>query len=82
VANADKIMKELTLQELRVQFEDMAKSCMFDITRSQTGEYEYDGRNTFILWAGYWECAKINGIIPADSDALKMNALPSYPPSP
>ena len=63
----------MNIDELRAQFETMAKSCMFDITRQESGEYRSSGRNTFILWAGYWECAKINGIIPPDSDALDMN---------
>lgn len=51
----------------------MAKSSMFDIERLPTGEYKCSGRNTFILWSGYWECAKRNGIINIESDVLKMN---------
>lgn len=55
-----------TLQELRSEFEEMAVSCMFDITRTKTGAYTDRGRSTYMLWAGYWECAKINGIITGD----------------
>lgn len=62
-----------TIDELRADFEKMAKSSMFNVQRYSSGEYESRGRNTFILWAGYWECAKKNGIIPDDSDVLKMN---------
>jgi len=63
----------ISLEELRKQFEGMAMSNMFDIERLPTGEYKSTGRNTFILWAGFWECAKNNGIIDHNSDALKMN---------
>lgn len=63
----------MTINQLRVGFENMARSCMFDIERHAGGEYKFSGRNTFTLWAGYWECAKINGIIDPDSDALDMN---------
>jgi len=38
--------------------------------REPNGEYKFSGRNTFTLWAGYWECAKINGLISSESDAL------------
>jgi len=62
-----------TVNELRIDFENMAMSNMFDIKRLPNGEYKSTGRNTFILWAGYWECAKINRIIDPESDALKMN---------
>ena len=62
-----------TIEKIRSDFERMAKSCFFDIDRLPNGEYKITGRNTFILWAGYWECAKANGVIPSDSSALKMN---------
>jgi len=62
-----------TIDEIRVEFESMARSCMFDIERIGDGEYRNTGRNTFILWAGFWECAKINGIIDPDSSVLDMN---------
>ncbi len=62
-----------TVNELRDEFECMAKSCKFDIERLPSGEYKSAGRNTFIFWCGYWECAKINGIILVDSDILKMH---------
>lgn len=62
-----------TIGELRVDFERMARSSMFDIDRLPSGEYKITGRNTFILWAGFWECAKINGIIDTESCALEMN---------
>lgn len=62
-----------TLSQLRSDFEHMAKSSFFDIERLSCGEYKTNGRNTFILWAGYWECAKSNGVIPPESSALDMN---------
>jgi hypothetical protein len=62
-----------TLIELREEFEEMAVNCMFDIERNSNGEYENTGRNTFMLWAGYWECARINGII-IGKDAEFKNA--------
>lgn len=62
-----------TVDELRQEFERMATGCMFDIERLANGEYKHRERNTFILWAGFWECAKINGVIDPESDALKMN---------
>ena len=63
----------MQVEELRINFEKMAKSSHFDIERLPGGEYKSTGRNTFILWAGYWECAKKFGVISPDSDALKMN---------
>ena len=62
-----------TIQELREQFERMAVSSHFDIVRMDNGEYRTSGRNTFMLWAGFWECAKINGVIDPESSALEMN---------
>jgi len=62
-----------TVNELRAEFERMAVSSFFDIDRLPNGEYKTTGRNTFMLWAGYWECAKANGVIPTDSCALTMN---------
>jgi hypothetical protein len=59
-----------TLQELRTDFELMAQKNMFGIIRdNQTGEYL---GTTFILWAGYWECAVKNNII-QDTDFRNMN---------
>lgn len=64
-------MEVKTLVKLREEFEHMAKSSMFSIKRNKHGEYM---GTTFCLWAGYWECAKINGIILGeDADVLKMN---------
>lgn len=63
----------MTVNELREDFEHMAKSSFFDIERLPNGEYKSSGRNTFMLWAGYWECAKAAGLIPFDSSALDMN---------
>jgi len=62
-----------TVSQLRGDFERMAKSSFFDIERLQNGEYKTSGRNTFMLWAGYWECAKLNGVIPPESGVLDMN---------
>lgn len=62
-----------TIDDLRTQFEYMAMSNFFDIERLDCGEYRSTGRNTFILWAGFWECAKINGIINPNSSVLDMN---------
>ena len=64
-------MKTKTLAELRAEFEDMAKNCMFDIERLPNGCYKDIGRNTFMLWAGYWQCAKINGIITGEEAEIK-----------
>lgn len=61
-----------SIPELRADFERMAKSSHFDIDRLDNGEYKATGRNTFILWAGYWECAKQNGVIPTDSTINEM----------
>ena len=67
-------MNMKTLIELREEFENMATDCMFDITRFSNGEYDDSGRNTFTLWAGYWQCAKINGIITGeDAKVENMN---------
>lgn len=56
-----------TLPQLRDEFEEMAARCMFDTTRSEkTGEYTLSGGQTFCLWAGYWECARKNGVIVGD----------------
>lgn len=63
-------METKTLAELRREFEHMAKNNMFGIGRTETGEYI---GTTFCLWAGYWECAKINGIIVGE-DAIWDNA--------
>ena len=63
-------MKTKTLDELRKEFEHMAKSSMFDIERNSSGEYK---GHTHTLWAGYWECAKANGIITGD-DVYWFNA--------
>lgn len=63
----------ITIGKLRDDFEDMAQCCHFDIERHVNGEYKTEGRNTFILWAGYWECARMNGVIDKNSDPLKMN---------
>jgi hypothetical protein len=52
-----------TLADLRAEFEHMAVSSMFGIERSMSGEYIGSRGQTFILWAGYWECAKSNGIL-------------------
>lgn len=62
-----------TLQELRSDFEKMAVYCMFDITRNKNGEYVDTPRSTYMLWAGYWECAKTNGIIEPHSDWIDSN---------
>ncbi len=63
--------KHKTLQTLRREFENMAIRCMFSIKRSpKTGEYF---GSTFILWAGYWECAVANDIIcEEDKDIERM----------
>ena len=66
-------MSYLTIDELRIQVEHMARSNMFDIQRVPSGEYKMSGRNTFILWAGFWECAKLHSVINPDSCALNMN---------
>lgn len=68
-------MTPKTLSQLREEFEDMAARCMFDLTRSEkTGEYIRSRGQTFCLWAGYWECAKKNGVIVgADADHLNMH---------
>lgn len=64
-------MKIKTIAELREEFERRAKSDKFGINRNEHGEYK---GSTFYLWAGYWECAKINGIISGeDADVMKMN---------
>lgn len=68
-------MAYLTVDELRIQFENMAKSNHFSIERKFHGEYESTGRNPFILWAGYWECARLHGIIRPESCALDMNLI-------
>jgi len=51
---------EMTIQELRNEFEDFAIRCHFDIRRRDNGEYH---GQTFILWAGYWECAVRRGAL-------------------
>lgn len=61
-----------TLGELRVDFEEMAQRCFFDISRNSNGEYIGSRGQTFILWAGYWECARKNGVIIGD-DAEHIN---------
>lgn len=58
-----------SLDDLRNDFEDMAARCMFGLSRRDNGEYK---GNTFILWAGYWECAVKNGVLRGD-DALRRN---------
>jgi hypothetical protein len=69
-------MKTKTLDELRAEFEDMASFCMFDIKRLPNGEYQNNGRSTFVLWGGYFQCAKINGIITGEDAEIKnMNKL-------
>ena len=66
-------MKTKTINELRAEFENMAMNNMFGITRNDQGEYI---GTTFCLWAGYWECAKINGIITGEDALFKnMNKL-------
>jgi len=50
-----------TIDELRVEFEEMAESKMFSIKRRTNGEYE--SMPTFLFWGGYCECAKAHGII-------------------
>ena len=49
-----------TMDELRKEFEDMAYSCFFDISRNEDNEYK---GFTFYLWGGYWKCALTHGII-------------------
>jgi len=61
-------MKIKTITELRQEFERMAMSCKFSIKRNGHGEYQ---GSTFCLWAGYWECAKNNGIIIGDDADYK-----------
>ncbi len=61
----------ISLTELRQQFEKMAKSSMFIIDRLPNGEYQNRGRSTFLLWAGYWECAVKNGIVVGDDRKIE-----------
>lgn len=53
------------LEELRVDFENMAKQKLFilDINKNSN---QYESWPTQLLWAGYWECAKINKIVEDD----------------
>ena len=63
-----------TLAELRKEFEYMAVRCMFGIERKDNGEYSGSGGQTFILWAGYWECARKNGVIVGvDAEYINMH---------
>lgn len=70
-----KNLQRISVKELRRQFEDMARLKHFDLERNCVGEYGSTERNTFILWAGYWECAKNNGIIPINSTVEDMHTL-------
>jgi len=63
----------LTLTELRAQFEVMAELNKFDVELDENFEYKTEPRNTFLLWAGYWECAKINGVI--DKKSMWIDAV-------
>ncbi|MBC2746214.1 MAG: hypothetical protein HF975_04260 [ANME-2 cluster archaeon] len=49
--------------KLRKKFEYMAHRKMYMMHRSERSG-EYTSSPTFNLWAGYWECAVENGIIP------------------
>jgi hypothetical protein len=70
-----KQINTLTLSALRIQFEVMAMTCKFDIKRNEKGEYPSDGRNTWMLWAGYFECAATNGIIVGDDADWSTEAI-------
>lgn len=57
----------MELAELRCNFELMARSCKFDIELNSHGEYKSSGRNTYMLWSGYWQCAVDNGLLSGDA---------------
>ena len=59
-----------TLAELRADFETMARNCMFILDRNKK-HGEYNSMPTFSLWAGYWECARLNKIIIGDDADFK-----------
>lgn len=64
-----------SLEELRIDFEGMARSCKFDISRMANGEYEHSGRNTFMLWADDGETALcpqcgVDSVLPGVGDIL------------
>lgn len=64
-----------TLQDLRTEFEKMAKSKMFYLDRIANGEYHK--MTTFMLWSGYWECAVNNKIITGqDAKIESLNICP------
>ena len=66
--NSDQDMEQLmTIDDLRNDFEEVAQFCHFDTRRLANGEYK--GSSTFVFWAGFWECARRNGLITGD-DAL------------
>lgn len=52
--------KTKSIGEFRAEFEDSARSCMFDVSRRDSGEYK---NATFFFWAGYWDCAIKNGVL-------------------
>lgn len=54
-------MKQLTLEELRKQFEREQKKYPMVNLRQENENY-IDGY-TWHLWKGYQECAKLNGIL-------------------
>lgn len=67
-------MKTKTIKQLRDEFERKAEFCMFDLRRNEKSG-EYLSMPTFNFWAGYWECAKENGVIVGgDADFRNRNS--------
>ena len=58
----------MTTEELREDFEELAQYCMFPLRRLANGEY---AGSTFIFWAGYWECARRNGLITGEDAEIQ-----------
>ena len=65
------MIDKLTLLQLRINFEKMARGKHFNIERNNHGEYTDKNRSTFMLWAGYWESAKANDIIDGEDAEYK-----------